>query len=141
MLAPDGMGDASVAVHGPPGLVEISPVGEDDESETVTGSPAVYAVPLLVSSSIVSGADVAPGATVCAEDMNASRDGFHASNVRQAVVAAAPPMLPVHQVVLQAASGRSSESAIAAASRTSTASVCALKSAVGMPVRFFGDHA
>ena len=105
------------------------------------GARPCTAVPVLVSSSTVSGADTAPGATVSAEDMNASRDGFHASNVRQAVVAPAPPRLPVHQVAPQAASGRSPESAIAAASRTSTASVCALKSAVGMPVRFFGDQA
>ena len=101
----------------------------------------MYAVPVLVRSSTVSGADAAPGATVCAGVVNASRDGFQAANVRQAVVAAAPSRLPVHQVAPHAASGVSPESAIAAASRTSSASVCALKSAVGMPARFFGDQA
>ena len=141
MLAPEAIGVASVADHGPPGLAESSPVGEDDEIATVTGRPAVYGVPAFVSSSTVSGVDAAPGATVCSGDVNASRDGFQLPNVRQAAVALAPPRLPLHQVVPQAASGTSPESAIAAASRTSSASVWALKSAVGIPARFFGDQA
>ena len=41
MLAPEAIGVVSVAVQGPPGLVESYAVGEEDESETVTGTPAV----------------------------------------------------------------------------------------------------
>ena len=96
---------------------------------------------MLVCSSTVSGADTAPGATACSGEVNASRDGFQAPNVRQAIVAVAPSRFPVHQLAPQAASGVSPESAIAAASRVSRASVWALNSAVGAPVRFFGDQA
>ena len=83
----------------------------------MTGTPAVYAVPVLVCSSTVSGADTAPGASACSGEMNASRDGFQAAKVRQAVVAVAPSRLPAQRPGPQAASGTSAESAIAAASR------------------------
>ena len=96
---------------------------------------------MLVCSSTVNGADTAPGSSDCSAEVNASRDGFHAPNVRQAAVAVAPSRLPLHQLAPQAASGVSPESAIAAASRTSWASVWALKSAVGTPARFRGDQA
>ena len=133
---------ASVADHGPPGLVESSAVGEEDESVTVTGSPAVYAVPAFVCSSTVSGVETAPGATVCAGEVNASRDGFQVPNVRQAVVAVgAAEARRCTRSDRRPPPATSPESAIAAASRTSTASVWALKSAVGIPARFFGDQA
>ena len=41
MLSPEAIDVARVGVQGPPGLVESPPVGEDDDSSTVTGSPAV----------------------------------------------------------------------------------------------------
>ena len=63
------------------------------------------------------------------------------ANVRQAAVAVAPARPAVHQDAPHAASGTSPESAIAAASRTSTASVWALKSAAGIAARFLGDQA
>ena len=73
--------------------------------------------------------------------MKASADGFQTENVRQAVVAATPSREAMHQAAPQAASGVCAESAIAAASRASSASVCALKSAAGKPVRLWGDQA
>ena len=104
-LWPEAIVVVSVVVHGPPLPVESSPLGEDDDSSTVTGSPAVYAEPLLVRSSTVSGAEGVPGGSVCSAVVNARTDGFHVANVRQAVVAAAPSSAPVHQVEPQAGSG------------------------------------
>ena len=46
----------------------------------------MYAVPLLVRNSTVSGADGTPGDRVCVGVVNASADGFQAANVRQRVV-------------------------------------------------------
>ena len=101
----------------------------------------MYAVPVFVRNSTVNGADGTPGDRVCAGVVNARTDGFHAAKVRQLVVRAAPSRVRLHQVEPQAPSGTSPESAIAAASRTSSASVCALNSAEGAPARFRGDHA
>ena len=140
-VSPEAIGVVSVTVQGPPLLVENSPVGEDDVSSTVTGSPAVYAVPRLVRSSTVSGAEGTPGDRVCGFVANARADGFQAANVRQAVVTAAPSRSRLHHVEPHAASAACAESAIAAASRTSSPSVCAVKSPDGMPTRFRGDHA
>jgi hypothetical protein len=53
----------------------------------------------------------------------ARADGLHARNERQRVVNAAPGRLRVHQPPAHAASGATAESAIAAAMRTSRASV------------------
>ena len=89
---------------------------------------------------MVTGPDGTPGARVCGGEVIASADGFQAANVRQAVVSAAPGSSPAQAVGPHAVSGTSAESVIAAASRTSSASVWALKSAIGRPV-FRGDHA
>ena len=96
---------------------------------------------MLVSSCTEIGADVVAGATVCGGVVKVSREGRQLAKLRQPAVKAASARSRRHQSVPQAPSGNSLESEIDAARRSSSRPVCEVKSAGGMPARFFGDQA
>src|SRR5918999_1268833 len=134
--APDAIAAVSVGVHGPLALVENEPPAELDAKVTETGNPAGYPSPVFVRCSTVSGLDAPPTTIVCGAVVNASLDGFQVANVCQPLLNAAPGRSPPHQDGAQA-----SAPAIAAASRSRIAPVCALKSAGASACRFLGAQA
>jgi hypothetical protein len=134
----------SVDVQGPAGLPANAPVEEVEVSDTVRGPVAPSARPSVCSWSVRGPAGL-PAVAAVGVVRKPGRVGAQAENACQVAGSVAPGRTVVHQLGRHAAAPGSiagtPESRIAAATRSRSSPVCALKAVVVRPSELLGDQA